>query len=1384
MDFLIFFVPLELKLNYNGMKKVLLLVTLLYATIISALALQEHNVKNIGIRDGLSNGYVVDICMDAQGFVWAATEHGLNRIAGTKCTVFTPDNSDISNFEHVGLLYHEKTNSVWIHSRDGRLDVYDCRTQRITPFLIGKENMVSVADLALAADSGIWIAHYFGDIRHYDPVTKQITLISGKNFPQIKNGVRSITDDGKGNLYIGLRMDGLIIYNIRSKQSRYFRNNPADPNSLPGDNVRSVFVDHMQNVWVGTNMGLALFDPLKGTFRVFRHERNNTGSLAGDNIHQVTETRDNTLWICSEGGGISKLNLNMYSHPYFGNVVFQQMTKENSGLSSNNTRRVLEDPYGNIWVGNYSTGVDFIPGIGSPFQINQAVEDAKINVSAIYIDKKDNLWIGEDNKVMTYKGGEITRSWDFSPYISNSSSFVYLFTEDKQGNIWFGTTDNGALKLNPATGAITKIACTKAIDVNALFTDHNGTVWIGGESGVFTVSGEKETVEAKINKAIGASSIPFSIIEDRYGKIWVGTLARGIFVFDRNRNLVAHLGEKAPFPSSSINQIISDENGGIWVATHLGLVYVPDARKPTNYKVFNDKQGLKDNHIRALAQDRMGNIWLSTFSGIACFDVNKQKFFNFDYKSGIPMGNFVIGAAAVSSTGTVYFGSPSGICSFNPQVIQQQDKVSQVEIIDCERIESQTDKGKKLIIEPDEEGRIVVKYNENTFRIAFTMRDYSQNMLVDYSYKMEGLDDEWYTDSDNGVVFRNLDPGEYTFVVRAKLKNQDWNEASIARLTVCVEPPLWLTWWAKTLYLLLVAGIVYYIMRSYKNEIKLRSSLEKTKWESQQKIEMNEDRLRFFTNITHELRTPLTLIMGPLEDLMADSRLPEALQKKVKSIHASSVRLLDLINKILEFRKTETQNRRLSVARSNLCVAVGEIGSRFKDLNRNPKLRIEVNMPEKPVEIFFDSEVISTVVNNLMSNAIKYTQDGSVTLSLKVANNRAAIVVSDTGYGISKDALPHIFERYYQAKGLHQASGTGIGLALVKSLAELHHALLTVDSVEGSGSTFSYSLDMQETYPDALHKDDDKEQMKAETDSGSEGNADGEERKDSRPVVLIVEDNDDIRTYIDESLQEDYRILQARNGKEGCDMAFLHSPDIIVSDIMMPEMDGIEMTKVLKNDMRTSHIPIIILTAKTSPQDQEEGYDSGADSYLMKPFSAHLLNSRIRNIMSGRRRLAEIILQRGVSVGNITTASQNGGTDGKTSDVLADGMPDGNNVEDLKDDTVHSTPELSPLDKKFMDKLNMLINENIATEDIDIAFMTDKFAMSHSTFYRKVKALTGVSANEYIRKVKLQRAMELLKTGEYNVTEVSMMTGFNNIGYFRRSFKKEFDVTPSEVLKK
>lgn len=1355
------------------MRKLLLLLIIVFQALIASTA-QTYSVKNIGIREGLSNGFVDDMVIDGQGFVWVATESGLNRISGNLCTVFKTDNSSISNNSHVGLLYHAGTNTVWIHSKDGRVDAYDCKTQRIIPFKVNGNDRVSVADIALAADSGLWLAHYDGELRHYDPKTHKSYVIKRSQLPKFVNGVRSIMDDGKGNLYIGLRMDGMVVYNTRTRKSRMFVHNESDPTSLPGNNVRSVFVDHLQNVWVGTNMGLALFDPVKGTFRVFRHEKGNSASLAGDNIHQIMETRDNTLWIASDIGGISRLDLDKYPHPADGKAEFSQLTMANGGLSSNNVRRVIEDSFGNIWVAHYSMGVDFMTLSMSSFQAFTAFGKPLLNVTAVYVDSKDNLWIGQDNTVSVCRNGMVVRTWDYSQYISNSSSSAYLFREDHDGNIWFGTTDNGLLKLNPISGAISLVKCTRGMDVNAICVDHTGRVWAGTEDGIYSVFGNEERKETALNNKMGQSAIPFSIVEDDQQRLWIATLSRGIFVFDKNHKLVAHLGGKAPFPTLSVNQIIKDIDGGIWAATYNGLVYVPNTAEPDKFKVYGEEDGIAEGQIRALVQDRQGNVWVSTFTGIACFDVNRSRFYNFDYQSGIPMANFAVGAATVSPSGTVYFGSPAGVCMFNPQQLTEQKEAPKVQIVDCERLKSQTDNGRSLtsVISTDDDGTVRLRYDENTFRITFTVANYAQNGNVEYSYMMKGSDDKWYTaDGDCEVTFRNLAPGKYTFMVRAKLKNQDWENASLAEMNVVVCPPLWLTWWAKLIYLLIVGTIFYWLFRSYKNQLQLRSSLEKAQWESRHRQQLNDERLRFFTNITHELRTPLTLIMGPLEDLFADNRLPEVLRKKVGSIHASAERLLNLINEILEFRKTETQNRRLTVAHSDISAFVKDLGNRFKDLNRNPNLEIKVCVPKSPVEVYFDSEVVTIIVNNLMSNAIKYTPNGSVTLSVAYdGDGTVAISVGDTGYGISQKALPHIFDRYYQVQGVHQASGTGIGLALVKSLADLHGARLGVESEEGKGTTFTFSLNADNTYPEALHKEDNRP---AVADAPAETADSNTTEADVRPMVLVVEDNDDIRQYVDESLSEDYRILQARNGREGADIALREMPDLIVSDIMMPEIDGIEMTRKLKGDIRTSHIPIILLTAKTSPLDQEEGYDSGADSYLMKPFSARLLNSRIRNILSGRRRLAELILQRNVPLQPaVATAEASSATTEQKQEAVQ---------QSDTDMDVEATPTLSPLDRKFIDKLNRLIDENIATEDIDIAFMTDRMAMSHSTFYRKVKALTGVSANEYIRKVKLQRAMQLLKTGEHNVTEVAMMTGFNNVGYFRKCFKKEYGIIPSEV---
>lgn len=1347
------------------MKKLLLFLGLILE-VLALTASTSSIFKNLGLKEGLSNGFVNDMIIDGQGFIWAATESGLTRIAGTKCTIFKNNNSNIDNDGIMGLYYNKESNSIWILFKNGHIDVFDCKTQQFIHFT-QKIPKKSVADIKGAADGGIWIAYYDGTIQHYTPKNQKFSTISNKRLPNIKNGIRSITDDGNDHLYIGLRIEGLYVYNLRTQKTKYFRHNPNDPQSLPGDNVRSICIDHAKNIWVGTNLGLGLLDPFTGKFKVFKHIANNPASLAGDNIHQIIEMNDRTLWIASDIGGISVLDLNLYKNPLTEELKFSQITKENSGLSSNNNRRIIQDSFGNIWIANYSMGIDFIAKSAASINTLQYMGKALEEVTGLYCDHQGNLWIGRDNLMSLYQNGKLMQTWNFSSYLSNSSSSIYVFEEDKKGNIWCGTSDNGVLKFNPHTHSFTRINYAQNLDVHALCENAQGKMWVGTEAGIFSVENDKINKEQELNRQMGNNpTIIYSIKEDNYGQIWIGTLDRGVFVFSKQMKLIVHLTEKNLLATNSINHIIKDADGGIWMATMRGLAYVQNPLQPGAIKNYDERYGIKDSHIRAISQDKQGNIWVSMFSGIACLNIHKQRFYNYDYESGIPTSNFVEASAVTTPDGTIYFGSPGGICFFNPQQLTEPKAVSPIQIINCERVGKLSDQFASRLISPNNEGIICLSHDDNTFKINFTIKDFSQEGNVEYSYMMKGLDDQWYeTEGDNEVTFRNLKPGDYTFIIRAKLKNQDWEDASTAEMKVVVNPPLWLTWWAKLCYVLLIMGILGYFFRSYQKQLLLRNSLVQEKWESKQRQQVNEERLRFFTNITHELRTPLTLILGPLEDLMEDKEIAERVHHKIGCIHASAERLLNLINDILEFRKTQTQNRKLTVAKANLGALVREIGVRFKDLNQNSRLNIRLNIQTGVPELYFDSEVINTVINNLMSNAIKYTPEGSITLSLTMPeDNTIAIAVEDTGYGIDKDALPHICDRYYQENGNHQASGTGIGLALVKSLATLHQAELTVESEKGRGSKFTFSLKADRTYPEALHKDDNQDLATAENAEENETTS-KEPTEDIRPLLLIVEDNADIRLYIEESLHEDYRIIQACNGREGMEQAFSKVPDIIVSDIMMPEMDGIKMTHILKEDIRTSHIPIILLTAKTSINDQEEGYDSGADSYLTKPFSAKLQHSRIRNILSGRRRLADYIVQKNIS--QFETSADEQQTSQKATEEKEDAM----------------TCQISNLDKKFLEKLNKLIENHISTDDLDMAFMTDKMAMSHSTFYRKVKALTGMSANEYIKKAKLRHSMTLLKKGEYSIAEVAILAGFNNLGNFRESFKREFGKSPSEILK-
>lgn len=551
---------------------------------------------------------------------------------------------------------------------------------------------------------------------------------------------------------------------------------------------------------------------------------------------------------------------------------------------------------------------------------------------------------------------------------------------------------------------------------------------------------------------------------------------------------------------------------------------------------------------------------------------------------------------------------------------------------------------------------------------------------------------------------------------------------------------------------------MYLALRIYQRHLRLKFELKAEKVNHEKEQKLNEERLRFFTNITHELRTPLTLILGPLDDISHSSDITKAVKHKLAVIYQSAVRLNELITQILEFRKTETDNRQLRVVKANVVDAVHEVSLKYEELAQKPDVAIKFVAPENPIMMYIDKEVIAIILDNLVSNAIKYTDQGNIDICVERRRSGERhlvdITVSDTGHGISATALPHIFDRYYQENGPHQASGTGIGLSTVKKLVTLHHGEVKVESNLEQGTSFIVTLDENEIYPDALRGDENASAKLQGNDTAS-GVLNLEEAvlsvENGKPLLLVVEDNREILDYVAESFIDEFDVLKAGDGREGLALALNKVPDVIISDVMMPNMDGNAMCRALKKDIRTSHIPIILLTAKDSFEAKEKGYDSGADSYITKPFTHLLLRSRILNLLQQRRRDKMLIQE------------------SKETNLAR-------KKEQLRE-------SLNKVDQEFFDKLNKLIEENISG-DVDVNLIASNLAVSTSTLYRKMKALTGISTNEYIRKYKMQYAEHLLLEGKYSISEISFMVGMNSVAYFRRCFKAEYGEIPSEYLKK
>lgn len=1324
---------------------------------------RDFSVSHVGVERGLSNNHVVGIVQDKQGFIWIATDEGLNRFDGHNFKTFfkaeLPGSEGLTGNELNALLDDPSRPIIWIATQRAGLNGYDYQNDRFLSFRHKEDDPHSlitddVTSLSVAADGGIWVTTFWGGVDHFNPDSEEFTHYNASNvkgFPA--DAIWSVADGNDGYLYVGHDHGGFSIINLERRTARNFMPEPGNPGSLPTSRIHKVYRDSVNNIWLGSAMGPLLFNPEDSSFTSF-------GKYHPGLNHPVVDIRqfaDNKLWLAMERGGIAMLELNdtLYNTPE--KAVPDYLS---TPLSSPSVRCLFEDGFHNVWAGSWGGGVNLITATPPPFRHHADLPVAREgevltanSVLTVVLDSNRRLWLGRD-------GGGLTVLEDDRPLVTYTQGrgnlpgdVVQASYRDRDDNLWFGFFYGGGGRFNESTRRLEQVfPAGQLADVRDITGDHNGKIIFGTTEGIYRYDPTAKRLDGPITIA---NNLVRKVLPLPDGKFLIGTFGSGMLLTDSLFNPIKAFNMSNGLPSNTVNDIYHSRDGHIWVATGEGLLDFPDLRNnPSGFHLLNRSTGLSNSHVQAVAQDRSGAIWVSTNGGISC--VRGDSVSNYSYRDYVPLGNFCGRSVSSDSSGNLYFGGLSGLCMFNPrhvldEVTPPTSVITDISILS--RNNSSATLPRQISVVGKE--KIRLQAGDNSFDIFFTTRNFALAREVEYAYMLEGLSDCWtMVNQGNMVSFRDLPTGGYNFKLKSRLRNQSWGEVTSLHIEIC--PTFWWSWWAKALYILLASGIVGVLLYLYQKRVKAEAMLKAEKERSRQEKDLNDERLRFYTNITHELRTPLTLIAGPLDDLARDTSLPEKVSHSLSIVNRNAKRLLDLVNRILEFRKTETQNRRLCVCRGNIASTVYEVALKYKELNRAGNLTVSIVVEPANIEAVYDREVVTVIIDNLVSNAVKYTPRGHVDVSCRKVGEEIVISVSDTGVGISPDALTHIFDRYYQERGPHQAAGTGIGLALVQNLVTLHHGTIEAKSELGKGSEFIVTLPVSLPYPEALHTE---EYPSEKSDAKQEPDPAGLPEADSKPIVLVVEDNADIRDYIRQSFTDLYDVHCAENGKEGLEKAMEVMPAIIVCDVMMPVMDGIEMTRRIKADQRTSHIPVILLTAKETQTDREEGYESGADSYLTKPFSSSLLQSRINNLLLQRMHLTSLFASRPAPVSD----------------------PGADSIEAKREKLRQS---LSEVDREFLDKLTRTITDNLPGENVDVNFVSDAMCMSASTLYRKVKAITGISPNEYIRKTKMQLAEGYLLEGKYTLSEISFKVGINSVPYFRQCFKDEFGMTPSEYLKR
>lgn len=1325
---------------YYPMKNLVLAIIFIFFSFTINISASDYYFSIIDGNTGLSQNNVKSIYQDSHGFMWFGTRNRLNRYDGVSIKVYNCyDHITKKGNNNISAIFESQDRKLWLGTDKG-VFIFDPVTERFNSFDLTTPQGAGidewVADIQQDQNNNIWIVVPNQGVFRYELTSGRLYLYTVvKEFKPSISNPQCIAIEKNGRVWIGSNGSGVFLYNDSDDTFTQYLGNGVNNVTLAGKNIYTICHDN-DDIIIGIHEEKLLkLDKRRNVLKDM-----NIPDVNYKIIRHVTTINDGEIWVGTQAGlYIINEKLQTIDH-------VKEDPLNSHSLSDNIVEKIYKDKEGGIWVGTNFGGVNYLPNRNNKFEkYFPTSESGSLNskrIREIKEDKNGTIWIGTEDAGVSIFNPEIQK---FRP-VNNLSYNKTLALLVQESRTWVGFFKNGLDIIHRPSNNVQHYSHLdmglNEESIYALCEDRNGRIWLGNAWGVFVA--DKGSMKFRHMTEFGLC-FTYDIMEDSDGYIWIATMGNGVFQYDPKQDTIIHHkaeGENK-LSSNSVSSITEDHLGQIWFSTDRGGICVYN-KKDKRFTSYSIKEGLPDDVAYKILEDKHYNLWLGTNSGLVCFNPETKEIRIFTQNEGLLSNQFNYKSGLVSNSGKLYFGCMEGMIAFKPEEFKTNNFIPPVYITKLSVFNKEVDsnmKGsplKKSILYTD---KVELSYNQSNIILDFVSLSYTAPQANMYAYKMENIDTEWiYTKNNHSASYAKLPPGKYIFKVKGTNNDGLWNEEG-ASLEIVILPPWWASNIAYLVYFILFITLLYFSMRFSLKKYQKRNNEKQKLFEIEKERELYEAKVDFFTDIAHEIRTPVTLINGPLESIIEMDIPNESVKRNLTIIEQNTKQLLNLINQLLDFRKVDSNKFLLSFRNTDITLLLNEILSRFDEQFSSAKKSINIQLSDNnPVFASIDREGLTKILTNLLSNAFKYS-DSSIDISLSGDKTYFTFQISNDGTLIPEELKEKIFEPFFQLKTIfRETSGSGIGLSLARSLAELHDGYLFYSSQSGM-NTFILKIPLHQ-------KSGIEDKLPPEPESQSDYIIEHETtatRKRYVESVLVVEDNTDMLNFIADKLDEQYIVERAKNGVEAQKILKVKSIDIVISDVMMPEMDGFGLCEFIKSDIEYSHIIVILLTAKNDLQSKIKGLEIGADAYVEKPFSFQYLQTLLTSLMNNRKREIELFLKKPF-------------------------LP------------IHQS-NMNKADEEFLNKVIEIINDNITDADFNVEGLADRIHMSRSSLHRKIKATIDTTPTDFIRLVRLQKAAQLIQEGKYRINEICYLIGINSPSYFIKLFQNQYGMTPKEFEK-